>query len=238
VHAAQSPAERRGAPGLVAGAVGLVGVVLGAGQQPPGARGDGGRKDHSGHREVNSDGDGEARRYRSCGAPHGSSDAPPAVEGIDDRPAVPRLDAQPVGVHADVGQVVARAEDEERRGEQRPRRRECGRGQRETEDDAGEGGRPAAAESVDESAGERARGEGAYRRKGQCRTEGGVGQVELVLERRQARHDVRPECAVDEEQHARRDAGVPHLQRQAGEGRVARRRHDADAVECDTGARY
>ena len=159
------------------------------------------------------------RRDRADGPARQRPGAPPAVERVQDRAAVPPLDDDPVGVLRGIHRRVERAQHQEAGREERPRRRQPQPGEQRAEHEPGQDGEPAAADALDEQAGQPARDEPADRHRGHRGTELRVRQAEVRLDHGEPRQDVGDERAVDEEQ------GTDREPRASGVGRNGRGVH-------------
>ncbi len=124
------------------------------------------------------------------------SDAPDAVERVDDGPSVHALHTQAVSVLRDIGDPVDSARDEEHTGKRPPRRSEAHEGESSRQADDPRGGNHRRAEPLDERRREQSREQRAQRERGQGGTERGVAQAEVRPDLRIARDDVREQRAV------------------------------------------
>ena len=173
------------------------------------------REQARGGRQVDFDGDVEPGRGGAHDAADHGADAPHAVQRVQDRAAVEALHAQAVGVGADVGVGVQGARHRQHGGQREPRRREAD--QREVGGDRHRAHprhaarpEPPHQQPTQEPEGERAEPVGA-----DGRAEGGVGELELGLQVREARDQVARHRAVDEEQRRDGAAGAARFSRQA-----------------------
>ena len=110
-----------------------------------------GPRDREGGDAEHAPADAEVHRERDPQTRGGGSeepagdraDAPEAVEGVADRPAVPSLHPEPVGVLGHVDDGIQRAGDEHRGGQQRPVRRGGRPSDGDREEEQAAGTRPA-----------------------------------------------------------------------------------------------
>ena len=137
------------------------------------------------------------------------TDAPHAVEGVDDGAPVATLDSQAVGVLRHVDHCIQRAGHEQDDGQRGPQgvgdRHE--RQHRRHDDDAPDGN-PRRSEAVDESSGEETGQQGAEREGCDRRAQRRVRQAQVVLDLGVAGQEVGEERAVGEEERRDRDAGM------------------------------